>query len=68
MLEPDILEPWPKPIHSVPLGALIWRNIEPLPDEAVSEGTLTDNAYWLDENVATCAEDNVEPATVHGLV
>lgn len=44
MLAPDMREPWPKPTHSVPLGALIWRKIDPLPDEAVSDGTLTEMA------------------------
>jgi hypothetical protein len=41
MFDPDIELPWPKPSHSVPLGATIWKKIGPEPEVAVFSGILT---------------------------
>lgn len=66
MFEPDMLLPWPKATHCVPLGALIWKYIGPEPDDAELEGMLTDRA-WL----SLLYEANwaaVEAAVEEGLV
>ena len=44
ILLPDIDEPCPKPTHSVPLGALIWKYIVWLEPELVSAGMFTEMA------------------------
>lgn len=41
MLERDIEVPWPRPIHDIVDGPLIWKKISPEPLDAVVAGTLT---------------------------
>ncbi len=38
ILEPDIPLPCPKATHEYVVGALIWKKMSPLPEEAVFSG------------------------------
>jgi hypothetical protein len=41
MFAPDMPLPWPRATHSYELGAEIWKNTSPVPEDAVLAGMLS---------------------------